>query len=172
MTALLPFRPDPKLDLVLERTIDVPRELVWKAWTDPEQLKKWFTPAPWTTTHCEIDLRPGGLFRTVMCSPEGEEMDGGAGCYLEVVPLQRLVWTSALQPGYRPAVQRPRNGDEDCHDLLFTAAILMEPHGAGTKYTAIAIHPDAASCARHEQMGFHDGWGKALEQLVSVAKSM
>src|ERR1700757_372332 len=67
------YQPDPKLDLLLERIVDVPRELVWRAWTTPEHLKKWFTPAPWTTVDCEIDLRPGGIFRTVMRSPEGQE---------------------------------------------------------------------------------------------------
>lgn len=69
MTRSNPQQPDPKLDLVLERVVDVPRELVWKARTTPEHLKKWFTPAPWTTVDCEIDLRPGGIFRTVMRSP-------------------------------------------------------------------------------------------------------
>ena len=72
MTRSIIHQPDPKLDLVLERIVDVPRELVWMAWTAPEHLKKWFTPVPWTTVDCEIDLRPGGIFRTVMRSPEAE----------------------------------------------------------------------------------------------------
>ena len=50
-----------------------------RAWTTPEHLKKWFTPAPWTTVDCEIDLRPGGIFRTVMRSPEGQEFPN-VGC--------------------------------------------------------------------------------------------
>jgi len=57
---------NPKLDLVLHRLVPVRRELVWKAWTEPKHLKKWFTPKPWRTTECRIDLRPGGIFRTVM----------------------------------------------------------------------------------------------------------
>jgi uncharacterized protein YndB with AHSA1/START domain len=61
--------PDPKLDLVLERIVDVPRERVWMAGTTPEHVKKWFTPVPWQTVDCEIDLRPGGIFRRVMRSP-------------------------------------------------------------------------------------------------------
>jgi uncharacterized protein YndB with AHSA1/START domain len=97
-----------ELDLVLERVVDVPRELVWAAWTRPEHIKKWFTPAPWTTVDCEIDLRPGGIFRTVMRSPEGQE-HSGAGCYLEIVPNEKLVWTSALGPGYPAGVQSRRN---------------------------------------------------------------
>jgi uncharacterized protein YndB with AHSA1/START domain len=50
---------NPQTDLVLERVIDVPRELVWAAWTQPEHLKKWFAPAPWSLLECEVDLRPG-----------------------------------------------------------------------------------------------------------------
>ena len=93
MTTPLMPTPDPKLDLQFERIIDVPRELVWEAWTTPAHLLKWFTPAPWRTTECEIDLRPGGMFRTVMCSPEGE-LFPGMGSYVEVVPNERLVWTN------------------------------------------------------------------------------
>ena len=88
------MKTDPRLDLVLERVVEVPPELVWKAWTEPEHLKRWFTPLPWTTVECEIDLRPGGIFRTVMRSPEGQDHPN-MGCYLEVVPNRRLVWTDA-----------------------------------------------------------------------------
>src|SRR5207253_1360188 len=79
------WKPDPKLDLVLERDVDVPLELVWAAWTRPEHIPKWFAPAPWSCVDCEIDLRPGGSFRTVMRSPEGQDFPID-GCILEVVP--------------------------------------------------------------------------------------
>ncbi|MEQ8980351.1 MAG: SRPBCC domain-containing protein, partial [Deltaproteobacteria bacterium] len=82
---------DPKLDLKLERVLDVPTSLVWRAWTEPEHVVHWFVPKPWTVPRCEIDLRPGGKFFTVMRSPEGQEMPN-TGCYLEVVPEKRLVW--------------------------------------------------------------------------------
>ncbi len=160
MTVSPLFKTDPKLDLVLERDIDVSRELVWTAWTEPEHLSKWFTPAPWTVTDCQIDLRPGGIFRTVMRSPDGKEFPN-LGCYLEVVPLERLVWTDALLPGYRPS-ETP----------FFTAILTLEPRGNGTRYTAIAVHRDEAGRKKHEEMGFHDGWGKALDQLVAHAKAM
>lgn len=153
---------DPTLDLVLEREVDVPPHLVWAAWTTPEHVKKWFTPKPYETTDCEIDLRPGGIFRTVMRSPEGETIDEGAGCVLEVVENRRLVWTGALGPGYRPVAS----------DLPFTAVITMEPAGSGTRYRAVAVHGSAETRARHEEMGFHEGWGAALDQLVEVAKSL
>jgi uncharacterized protein YndB with AHSA1/START domain len=154
---------DAKRDLVLERVVDVPPRLVWAAWTTPEHIKKWFTPAPWRTVECAIDLRPGGSFRTVMRSPEGQEFPGDA-CYLEIVENEKLVWTAALQPGYRPQTTPG--------ELLFTAMILLEPHGAGTKYTAIVIHGDEASAKKHADMGFQDGWGKALDQLVALARTM
>jgi uncharacterized protein YndB with AHSA1/START domain len=155
---------DPRLDLLLERVVDVPPGLVWAAWTVPEHLKRWFTPAPWTTVDCEIDLRPGGIFRTVMRSPEGQEFPG-VGCYLEIVENERLAFTNALEPGYRPA-----NSPPDV--LAFTAVISLEPHGKGTKYTALAMHKDEEGRKRHEAMGFRDGWGKALDQLVALAKRM
>lgn len=165
------FQTDPKLDLVLEREVDVSPEKVWKAWTTPEHLKKWFTPAPWKTVACEIDLRPGGKFHTVMQSPEGQQFPG-TGCYLEVVPNRRLVWTSALLPGYRPAALKGVTNGEDCHEMLFTAIIHLEPDGnGGTRYTATVLHPDETLCKQHEQMGFHQGWGTALNQLVELAKT-
>lgn len=161
---------NPELDLSFERVVDVPRELVWKAWTEPEHLIKWFTPAPWTTTKCDIDLRPGGIFRSVMRSPEGQEFDN-LGCYLEVVPNERLMWTNALEPGFRPAGP-PAEATAECHRLLFTAVLLLEPHGSGTRYTAIAMHGEPSAKQQHEAMGFKEGWGAALDQLVELAKSM
>jgi len=160
---------DPTRDLVLTRVVDVPPELVWRAWTVPAHVKKWFTPAPWTTVDCEIDLRPGGIFRTVMRSPEGEDCPN-VGCYLEIVENARLVWTTALGPGYRPGVASGLA--ENCGVDFFTAIIALERAGAGTRYTATAIHGTAEGKAKHEQMGFHDGWGKALDQLVALARTM
>ncbi len=157
MTKSTPWQLDPALDLVLERVVDVPRDLVWEAWTTPEHIKVWFTPRPWRTTHCEIDLRPGGMFRTVMRGPDGEEFDN-SGCYLEVVPKQRLVWTDALLPGWRPV----KSGA----GFNFTAIIALEDLGRQTRYTATAMHSDASGRQQHEDMGFHNGWGAALDQLV------
>jgi uncharacterized protein YndB with AHSA1/START domain len=157
---MIVFTPDPRLDLVLERVVDVSPKLVWAAWTRPEHLVHWFTPAPWTVSDCEIDLRPGGMFRTVMRSPEGKEFPN-IGCYLEIVPEKRLVWTDALLPGYRPSV-----------NPFFTAVIALEPSGAGTRYVATAIHRDEEARKKHEEMGFHHGWAAALDQLVARAKTM
>lgn len=154
------WKPDPKLDLVLERVVDVPPERVWAAWTRPEHIPHWFAPRPWSVSDCEIDLRPGGVFRCVMRSPEGEEFPS-TGCYLEVVPNRKLVWTDALLPGYRPAPEP-----------FFTAMLTLEPSGNGTRYVATAIHGDEDSRRKHEAMGFHEGWGKALDQLIEHAKTL
>ena len=164
MSRAIMHQPDPKLDLVLERVVDVAPNLVWAAWTKPEYVKQWFTPFPWQTVDCEIDLRPGGIFRFVMRSPEGQQFPH-EGCYLEVIENEKLVWTAALKRGYRP-----QTASRDVP--LFTAVILLEPHGTGTKYTAIAIHGDEEGANKHATMGFHEGWGKALDQLVAFAKSM
>jgi uncharacterized protein YndB with AHSA1/START domain len=152
------IKPDPKLDLVLERVIDVPPELVWMAWTTPKHVKHWFVPKPWSITDCEIDLRPGGVFRSVMRSPEGQEFTN-LGCWLEIVPNQRLVFTDTLLPGYRPAPEP-----------FFTAVLTLTPEGKGTRYMAVAIHRDVAGREKHEKMGFHDGWGTVLTQMVEYIK--
>lgn len=157
---MIAIKADSKLDLVLERVIDVPPALVWLAWTKPEHVKKWLTPAPWTTIDCEMDLRPGGMFRFVMRSPEGEDFPN-IGCFLEVVPDKRLVWTDALLPGYRPS-EKP----------FMTAVVDIAPEGKGTRYTATAIHRDEATRKKHEEMGFHEGWSKSLNQLVAHAKTL
>ncbi|MES3038798.1 MAG: SRPBCC family protein [Bdellovibrionota bacterium] len=150
---------NPKLDLKIQRVVDVPPELVWKAWTTPEHVKHWFAPSPWTTTDCKIDLRPGGVFHTTMRSPEGQEYPSG-GCFVEVIENKKLVFTDALQPGFRPS-ERP----------FFTAMIILEPEGRGTKYTAIALHRDEAGKKGHEEMGFEVGWSKCLDQLVAHIKN-
>ncbi len=150
---------DPRLDLKLERFVDVPRRLVWEAWTTPEHLKHWFVPRPWTITDCEIDLRPGGVFRSVMRSPEGHEFPN-MGCFLEVIPEERLVWTDALLPGFRPS-EKP----------FFTAFLHLDEENGGTRYTAIALHRDEAGRKTHEEMGFEQGWGTVVDQLVEYIKT-
>ena len=151
---------DADLDLLLFRELPLTTHQVWRAWTEPELLKQWFTPAPWRTVECEIDLRPGGIFRTVMAGPDGES-GGGTGCYLEVLPNERLVWTGALLPGFRPAVV------EDGVPV-FTARIDMEPMPDGCRYAVTARHATAEAAGAHRDMGFEAGWGAALDQMVAL----
>ena len=164
----LNHHPDPRLDLVFERTVGISPALVWAAWTTPEHLMNWFTPAPWTTIDCDIDLRPGGIFRTVMRSPEGQE-SANLGCYLEVVAHRRLAWTNALAPGFRP-VDPAAAEVAECGTFAYTVVVSLAPQGEGTKYTALAVHRDEDGCKRHRDMGFQEGWGVALDQLVAHMK--
>ncbi|HEY7987390.1 MAG TPA: SRPBCC family protein [Methylophilaceae bacterium] len=161
---------DPELDLVFERIVDVPPDLVWTAWTTPEHLLKWFCPLPWKTVECELDLKPGGMFRTVMQSPEGQNFPN-LGCYLEVVENERLTWTNALEPGFRPVTQPAQLPGLECSEFHFTATVILEKHGSGTKYTAIAKHSKNADKTAHEKLGFEQGWGAALDQLVAMVKT-
>ena len=153
-------------DLVIERVLDAPRDLVWKAWTDPEHLKRWWAPRPYETVECEMELRPGGRFHTRMTGPDGFD-EPGTGCFLEIVPGERIVWTSALGPGFRPA--EPDN----CGGLVFTAIVTLEEAGGGrTRYQAVAMHGSRADRDRHAELGFAEGWGTVTEQLGEVARAL
>ena len=156
-------------DLVLERTLNAPVELVWEAYTNPEHLKRWFAPRPYEITEVELDLQPGGIFRFRMVGPDGFDTGHGtAGCVLEVVAQKKLTWTSALGPGYRP------NGmGEGCEAFPFTAVVTFADAGDGkTAYKAVAMHKDDADRETHEKMGFHEGWGTVASQLEEVAREL
>lgn len=156
------------LDLVLERVLDAPRALVWKAWTTPELLKRWWAPKPYETPECEMDLRPGGAFYTRMTGPDGFE-EAGTGCFLEIVEGEKLVWTSALGAGYRPNELPPAG----CGAFPFTATVTFEDAGDGrTLYRAVAMHANAADRDTHEKMGFDEGWGAVAGQLGAVAAGL
>jgi uncharacterized protein YndB with AHSA1/START domain len=157
------------LDLILERTLDAPVGLVWKALTDPQHLKRWFAPRPYEISEIELDLRPGGIFRIRMVGPDGFDTGHGVpGCVLEVVEGERLAWTSALGPGYRP---NPTG--EGCESFPMTAIMTLADAGGGkTHYKAVALHKDVADRDAHEKMGFHDGWGTTADQLEELAQSL
>src|SRR4051794_23672666 len=93
--------PSPDRDLVLTRLIDAPRESVYRAWTDPDLLKQWFAPLPYTTPVAELDVRPGGANLIVMRDPQGNEFPN-RGVYLEVVENERLIFTDAYTTAWEP----------------------------------------------------------------------
>jgi uncharacterized protein YndB with AHSA1/START domain len=165
-----PIAVDPERDLVLERITDLPPEAVFAAWTTPALLVQWFTPAPWRTIAVDLDLRPGGIFRTVMRSPDGEDIDAGAGCVLEVVANRRFAWTGALGPDFRPHPSETLAA----MPFAFSAVIDVSPHDVdgvrGTRYRAQVVHADAAGRAQHAAMGFTEGWGAAFDQLVALMR--
>ncbi|KAI3590882.1 Ligand-binding SRPBCC domain protein family [Cupriavidus sp. U2] len=141
-------------DLVISRVLRAPRSALWRAWSDPALLKEWWCPKPWTTQVRGFDLRPGGNFHTFMQGPDGGTSDN-PGCFLEVVPQSRLVFTSMLTGGWRP--HKPWLG--------FTAIITMDDDPGGSRYVARVMHPDDATRDQHEKMGFFEGWNTAITQL-------
>lgn len=148
-------------ELTLERTFDAPPEKVFKAWTDPEILKQWFAPKPWSITQAKVDLRPGGVFQIVMRSPDGQEFPN-SGVFLEVVSNRRIITTDALTPDWKPAGQP-----------FMVSRVDFEPTADGrTKYTATASHWNAATKKQHEEMGFHEGWGQCADQLGELLKTL
>ena len=157
-------------DLVLERTLDAPIDLVWEAYTNPEHMKRWFAPKPYEISQIELDLRPGGVFRIRMVGPDGFDTGHGTpGCVLEVEDRRKLVWTSALGPGYRPN----ELATEGCEAFPMTAVVTFADAGNGkTQYTAVSLHKDAKDREAHEKMGFHEGWGTVAGQLEEFAQSL
>ena len=153
---------DPALDFAIERFIDAPPRLVWEALTKPEHLREWYMPKPWgRVAHAEMDVRPGGIFR-IDIATDGEPAPN-LGCFLEVAPMQRLVWTSMLFPGYRPAV---------FDDIPITAIVTMEAVGKGTRYVFTALHRNEADCETNRTSGFYEGTTIAVDQFVEHVLSM
>ena len=157
------FTINPQLDLVLERFIDAPARLVWEALTKPEHLKEWYMPRAWgRVSRTELDLRPGGIFRIDIVTAGGQEVPN-LGCVLDVVPMERLVWTSMLFPDYRPAV---------FDDIPITAITTVESVGTGTRYVFTALHRDEADLEKNKTSGWMEGTEIALDQLVAHVTSM
>lgn len=147
-------------ELHLTRIIAAPRSAIFRAWTEPELLKQWFTPRPWTTPVVELDVRPGGSSYILMRGPDGTEFPN-RGIYLEVIPDTRLVFTDAYTQAWEPS-EKP----------FMTGIIDLADTPGGTRYAARVLHWTAADRDTHEQMGFHEGWGAALDQLVALAKAL
>jgi len=157
------FAINPKTDLVFERFIDAPKRLVWEALTKPEHLKEWYMPKAWgTVSRCEMDVRPGGIFSIDIAVANGPDVPN-VGCFLDVVPMERLAWTSMLFPGYRPAV---------FDDVPITAIITMETVGTGTRYVFTALHRDEADLEKNKTSGWQQGTEIALDQFVAHVNSM
>lgn len=148
-------------DLVITRALRAPVAALWRAWTEPDLLKEWWCPKPWNTEVRAFDLRPGGAFHTFMQGPDGGTSDN-PGCFLEVVPQARIVFTSMLTAGWRPNTPW----------LGFTADIAMSGEGEGSRYIARVMHPDVATRDRHEQLGFFDGWNTCITQLDEFALTL
>lgn len=149
-------------DLTISRFIKAPRSAVWKAWSEPKHFEQWWIPAPIECKVVKLDLRPGGGFETLMREGEGEFQPHVEGCFLDVIPEQRLIFTTSLVEGWRPTEPW----------LALTAIMTLTSEGAGTRYAARVLHKNAADSKKHEEMGFHEGWGTTIDQLAGVAERL
>ena len=148
-------------ELVLTRLMDAPADKLFRCWTDPDLLKRWFAPKPYTTPVAEMDLRVGGATNMVMKSPDGQEMPN-PGTILDVVPGRKLVFTDAYTGDWMPRDGAP----------FMTAVITFEPEGGKTRYTATVRHWTDDDVKKHEAMGFHQGWGICADQLEALARTI
>jgi len=148
-------------ELTLTRVIDVPREKLFRCWTEPTLIVKWFTPPPWKTVAAEMDVRAGGKSFVLMRGPAGEEMPNH-GVYLEVVRNEKLVFTDAFVNAWEPSGK-----------AFMVGVLTFEDLGGGkTRYTARVQHWTTADRDAHEKMGFHEGWGIATDQLAALAATL
>ena len=147
-------------ELAISHAIAAPPHAVWRCWTEPELIKRWFAPRPWTTPRAELDVRPGGASLIVMRGPDGAEFPN-RGQYLAVEPERRLVFTDAYVGDWEPGAQ-----------AFMTVTVTLAADGEGTLYTARAAHWSEADRERHEQMGFHTGWRQCVEQLAELAATL
>jgi uncharacterized protein YndB with AHSA1/START domain len=148
-------------EMSLTRLLDAPADKLFRCWTTPELIKQWFAPKPYTTPVAEVELRVGGRNNIVMKSPEGQEIPC-PGTYLEIVPNRKIVFTDAFTGNWVPREGAP----------FMVAIVTFEPEGEKTRYTATVRHWTEEDRARHEQMGFHQGWGQAASQLEALAKTI
>jgi uncharacterized protein YndB with AHSA1/START domain len=152
---------NPDLDLSLDRVIRAPRSVVWDAWTDPASLGSWWLPAP---MHCRVehlDTAPGGGFVTSMSEDGVNYVPHLDACFLAVDPGERIVFTNAVDSQWRPAGPDP---------VSMTAEITLLDHPEGTDYRVLVRHADPTSRARHEELGFIDGWGTVTRQLAELVE--
>ena len=147
-------------DLRIDRVLDAPKAAVWKAWTTPELLKKWFYPAPVQMTECHMDLRPGGIFKTIFKIGEGEEIVND-GVFLEILEGEKIVFTDFFTSGYQPV-----------NEAFFVAIITMSERNGKTSYTALVRHKNEEDKRMHDEKGFYEGWGVVINQLEALAKTL
>ena len=149
-----------KRDLVITRIFDAPRELVFKAWTDPKHVAQWWGPKGFTNPVCELDVRPGGAIRIDMRGPDGVVYPM-KGVFHEIVEPERLVvTTSALE-------------DEEGNPALEVLnTVTFTEHNGKTKVTMQAVVVKSAPEAAAALKGMEEGWRQSLDRLAEhLAKS-
>ncbi|GIG68306.1 SRPBCC domain-containing protein [Phytomonospora endophytica] len=152
---------NPALDLSIERRIAAPRDRVWRAWTDPASLAKWWIPAPMVCRVDRLEVRPGGAFVTRMSEDGATFVPHMDASFLVVDEGERIVFTNVVDSTWRPVNPEP---------VSLTAEITFADHPDGTDYRAVVRHGDPAARELHEKLGFFEGWGTVTGQLAALAE--
>jgi uncharacterized protein YndB with AHSA1/START domain len=152
---------NPDLDLTLQRVIRAPRAAVWRAWTDPEHLAQWWVPAPAVARVDRLEAQPGGAFVTRISEDGVAFAPHIDALFLVVDDRERLVFTNAIDSGWRPTRPDP---------VAMVAEIILHDHPEGTDYQVVVRHGDPAARARHEEIGFFEGWGSVTGQLTTFVE--
>jgi uncharacterized protein YndB with AHSA1/START domain len=146
-------------EVVIRRVFDAPARLLFKAYSTPEHLTRWFGPPGWLLTLCEMDFRVGGRLRLAMTGSDGKQGTPFGGKYLEIVPKRKIVYTGAFETPGAEAMTVTITFDED------------EKSGQ----TTLTIHTLFASVAmknEHLGLGYAQSWGFILDQLADVVAEM
>jgi len=146
--------------ITITRMFDAPRELVWRAFTDPSYLARWFSPSGLSTPRCEVDVRPGGAWRIDMRTPDGTVYPN-QGVYLEVVEPERLVWTDVVDETNAPAW-----GETAPPSAVNTAR--FDDLGGTTKLTLTIRLASPADRDAMLAQGAVEGWNSSLDQLAEL----
>ena len=140
--------------VVIARTFDAPRDLVFEAMTTPEHVKRWYGPCVMKMVSCEIDLRVGGKWRYVLRTPDGTE-HAFSGEYREIVPSSRIVSTENYEP-IGPG-----------HEMI--AAVTLEERGGRTLFRNLLTYKSRADRDGHLGSGMEAGMQESLDRLEALA---
>lgn len=153
-------------ELVITRIFDAPRQKVWKAWTDPDELRKWWGPKDFSAPHIRNDLRVGGKYVFCMRSPEGKDY-WSTGVYRELVPPKRIVCTDSFADENGNVVPATHYGMSPDIPLEMLVTVTLEEREGKTKLTL--RHVGIPSGAHHE--GAQAGWNESFDKLAKALKA-
>jgi uncharacterized protein YndB with AHSA1/START domain len=148
--------------IVVTRTFDAPRALVFRAWTEPQQLMRWWAPQGCTTPHCTVDLRVGGRIHYCMRLPDGRDI-WGLGIYREIVVPSRLVYVDSFADADGNPVPPAHYGMSAGHPAESLVTVTFEDHDGTTRVT---LH-HAIPVSVEERGGAEQGWTEMLERLAA-----
>jgi uncharacterized protein YndB with AHSA1/START domain len=165
MTVHKPAKQPVEDELVITRIFSAPREQVWKAWTEPERLMRWWGPKGFTSPASTIDLRVGGAYLSCMRSPEGRDF-WSTGIYREIVPPERIVCTDSFADEKGNVVPATHYGMSPGFPLELLITVTFEEESGGTKMTL--RHAGIPAGQMSEQTAA--GWNESFDKLAEVLK--